>query len=305
MNTTQLECFVTLANTLNYVRTAEELCMTQPGVSRQIQSLEQEVGAKLFHRTTRSVSLTQIGAEFLPEARQMLKTYYHAIEWISAFHKDAHQTLKIGYSDPHALTSVQKILTPLLSELENLSPELSLDQTDASLHRLVSGDLDLVFGIKDAKFKNEKICFIPLHEEHFVCVLRKDHPLAEKYKRKRKKTVSSEDLAAYRQVIDIPPYLLKNAFSRGHKIIPVNDTFQNLIVTNSTEAYALVLAGAGFCLLPEYLTIPDKALKILKWAESPKAPLGLYADAQVYQDRASSVRKFIDIARGLYANQAH
>lgn len=72
MNTTQLECFTTLANTLNYMRAAEELNMTQPAVSRQIQSLEQELGTQLFHRTTRTVSLTQVGAQFLPEAQSML-----------------------------------------------------------------------------------------------------------------------------------------------------------------------------------------------------------------------------------------
>ena len=78
MNTTRLQCFTTLAGTLNYVKTADELHMTQPAVSRQIQSLEQELGAALFHRTTRSVSLTQIGLQFLPEAGAMLNAYYHS-----------------------------------------------------------------------------------------------------------------------------------------------------------------------------------------------------------------------------------
>jgi DNA-binding transcriptional LysR family regulator len=299
MNTTQLECFTTLASTLNYVRTAEELNMTQPGVSRQIQSLEQELGARLFHRTTRSVSLTQIGAEFLPEAQQMLSTYYHSIEWISAFHKHPHQTLKIGYNDPHALIFLQKVLTPLLQDTPSLSPEFTFDQTDANLQRLVSGELDLVFGIKDAKFENEKILFTPLHEEHFICVLRKDHPLAEECRKKRRKTVSSDELFSYRQVIDIPPYLLKNAFSRGHKIIPVNDTLQNIIVTNSAEAYALVLAGAGYCLLPGYMLVPEKELKFLDWEESPRAPLGIYSDVQAYKDTKTSVRQFINHAAAM------
>ena len=66
MNTQQLECFTTLAKTLNYAKTAEQLSMSQPAVSRQIQSLETELGAQLFNRTTRSVSLTQVGFQFLP-----------------------------------------------------------------------------------------------------------------------------------------------------------------------------------------------------------------------------------------------
>ncbi|MFV0636785.1 LysR family transcriptional regulator [Mitsuokella sp.] len=301
MNMTQLECFTTLASTLNYVRTAEELNMTQPGVSRQIQSLEQELGARLFHRTTRSVSLTQVGAEFLPEAQQMLGIYYRSREWIAAFHQNAPQTLKIGYNDPHALVFLRKVLALILPDAQNLYPAFTLDQTDANLQRLVSGELDLVFGIRDAKFKNEKIVFTPLRREQFVCVLRKDHPLAEACSRKRRKTVSSEELLPYRQIINIPPYLLKNAFSRGHKLIPVNDTLQNILVTNSSEAYALVLAGLGYCLLPEYMLIPDKKLKFLTWQESPSAALGIYADAQTYQDKTSSLRKFVNCAAGLFS----
>ena len=62
MNTSQLECFISLANTLNYMKTSEQLGLTQPAVTKQIQSLETELCCKLFNRTTRSVTLTRAGA---------------------------------------------------------------------------------------------------------------------------------------------------------------------------------------------------------------------------------------------------
>ena len=49
MNTAQLECFVSLAGTLNFVRTAEEIGLTQPAVSKQIKALEDELGVRLSH----------------------------------------------------------------------------------------------------------------------------------------------------------------------------------------------------------------------------------------------------------------
>ena len=55
MNTTQLECFVTVAENLNFARAAAILHITQPAVTHQIVSLEGELDAKLFIRTTRSV----------------------------------------------------------------------------------------------------------------------------------------------------------------------------------------------------------------------------------------------------------
>lgn len=300
MNTTQLQCFTTLANTLNYVRAAEELHMTQPAVTRQIQSLEQELGAKLFFRTTKNVSLTQIGMQFLPEASSMLNTYYHSVEWISSFHQNAAGKLRIGYADTHALRLISDILHPMLKDRENIAPELILGQTDANLHKLTSGDLDLIFGIRDARFTNDAIRFIRLHEEHFFCVCRKDHPIAAACRKRHKSEVFSTDLSPYPQIIDIPPYLLKNVFSRGHRIIPINDELNNILVTNASEAYALVLAGAGFALLPHYLLMKHPDLKFLDWKESPHTQLGIYCrNDQTYNSR-SAVEDFIRNAQALF-----
>ena len=62
MNTFQLSCFLQVAETLNFARAAEILHVTQPAVTQQIRSLEKELGVPLFHRTTRSVKLTQARA---------------------------------------------------------------------------------------------------------------------------------------------------------------------------------------------------------------------------------------------------
>jgi DNA-binding transcriptional LysR family regulator len=102
--------------------------------------------------------------------------------------------------------------------------------------------LDLLVGIKDAKFTADDIAFQKLHDDAFVCVVHKTHPLAQACKKRRQKSVSSADIWPYRQIIDIPPYLLKHVFSRGHHIVPVNDELDNIICANTSEAYNLVLA---------------------------------------------------------------
>ena len=69
MNTFQLSCFLAVAEHLNFARAAEELHVTQPAVTQQIHSLEKELGATLFQRTTRKVSLTAEGLAFLSDAQ--------------------------------------------------------------------------------------------------------------------------------------------------------------------------------------------------------------------------------------------
>ena len=73
MNTTQLECFMEVANFLNFSRAAERLRITQPAVSHQISTLEDELGVKLFHRTSKSVRLTPAGDLFTQYAGEILK----------------------------------------------------------------------------------------------------------------------------------------------------------------------------------------------------------------------------------------
>ena len=74
MNTVQLECFVTVAEHLNFSKASRVLKITQPAVSHQIQTLEEELDVKLFNRTSKSVTLTQEGISFFADAQLILKT---------------------------------------------------------------------------------------------------------------------------------------------------------------------------------------------------------------------------------------
>lgn len=66
MNLFQLECFLAVAECLNFARAAESMNITQPSITHQIRSLETELNTRLFHRTTRTVALTAEGRIFLP-----------------------------------------------------------------------------------------------------------------------------------------------------------------------------------------------------------------------------------------------
>ena len=299
MTTSQLECFISLAGTLNYMKTAEQLGLTQPAVSKQIQSLETELNCKLFNRTTRSVTLTKAGTAFLTDANTIIDTFYHSKERISNYQQRDLHSLKIGYMDPHTIYLISRILKPLFVSKPNVIPEFTQDQTDANLSRLSNSQLDLIVGMKDAKFKDSNIHFTKLYDEELYCVINKNLILAKELKAHKKKTVTTKDLWEYRQIISVPPYLIRNLFSRRRYIVPVNEEVDNAICTNATEAYGLLLANYGYALLAGYEILQHKDLITFKWEESPHAPFGIYSKSTVLKDKSSMEYEFIQIAATL------
>ena len=72
MELRQLRYFITLANELSFTRAAKLLHVSQPPLSYQIAQLEDELGARLFERTSRIVSLTEAGKALVPHAKAIL-----------------------------------------------------------------------------------------------------------------------------------------------------------------------------------------------------------------------------------------
>lgn len=123
--------------------------------------------------------------------------------------------------------------------------------------------------------------------------------LAKELKAHKKKTVTTKDLWEYRQIISVPPYLIRNLFSRRRYIVPVNEEVDNAICTNATEAYGLLLANYGYALLAGYEILQHKDLVTYKWEESPHAPFGIYSKSTVLKDKSSMEYEFIQIAATL------
>ena len=98
MELTHLRYFAAVARTLHFRRAASVLNMTQAPLSAAIRKLEDELGAELFKRTSRSVELTAAGNFFLPEAEAVLNRAEQAQKRLQNFlHKKQHKNIKNNY----------------------------------------------------------------------------------------------------------------------------------------------------------------------------------------------------------------
>lgn len=201
---------------------------------------------------------------------------------------------------PHCINLISLILRDIINDYTNLIPEFTHDQTDSNLSHLVNDQLDLVIGMRDAKFSDDNVVFTKLHEEYFICVMHKEMPLAHELAEKGLDTVTTEQIWKYRQVVAIPPYLLKNYFSRGRYIVPVNDDLDNAVCSNANEAYGLVLAGFGYAFIPEHQFMPHPDLAIFRWENSPHAAFGIYSRKDVPTEKSAVLKSFIRNAKAVY-----
>ena len=123
MNTKQLKCFVHLSETLSFTRTGQLLYITQPTVTHQINTLEDELGLKLFIRTKRKVELTPAGVSFYNDIKDILTRTNIAVAKAKNNSLAFESNLSIGYDGnvevKYLPDILQKKIASCTSLLEN------------------------------------------------------------------------------------------------------------------------------------------------------------------------------------------
>ena len=175
MNTIQLECFISVAEHLNFSRASEELKITQPAVSHQIRTLEEELGVKLFIRTSKSVSLTEEGLMFLPDAQLILKTSLSAKERLGRH--EHFMPFEIGCHNHMELNLLPPVIRQLSIEFPLLRPSIRLVPFPSLLGQVENQQVHAVFGTKEGQ-KKTSLYFRELCSAPVACVCSPEHPLA-------------------------------------------------------------------------------------------------------------------------------
>ena len=180
MNTDQLKSFIQVAENLNFARAAEILKITQSAVSRQIHSLEDELGTKLLHRTTRTVTLTPAGISFLEDAKNVMGRLKVAEQKIQRHQSTNIQVLTIGCQNEANLDLLCKVLKSCKQQIPELYPFLKVIPHRSILGLFYQDELDLLFGFQeDIPIKNDTI-YKELFQIPLCCIVPASHPYAER-----------------------------------------------------------------------------------------------------------------------------
>ena len=178
MDIYQIKNFLILTETLNFRKAAEQINIVQPALSRQIQLLENEIGALLFNRSKRTVTLTDAGMYFRNEATRILLDLNKTILRTSQIHSGEAGEVRITHSSSAMNTVIPLFLVKVKQkwpDLKTIAEETSnFEQIEMLVKR--KSDLGVAPNIILPPEVNSKV----LYRENFVLILPGDHPLSKK-----------------------------------------------------------------------------------------------------------------------------
>ncbi len=174
----QLSYVVAVAEHQNFTRAAEQCFVVQSALSHQIARLEQELGARLFHRTSRNVRLTSAGAALLPAARQCLDAAERARAEVAATIGEIRGRLSVGVIPTAAAIDVPAALRAYHERHPQVRVSLNTAASDALIEHVDDGRCDVAFLGLPTGTTVSSVHHYRLVDDYLVAVMAPAHPIA-------------------------------------------------------------------------------------------------------------------------------
>lgn len=298
MDTDNLRLFVMAAERLNISAAGRELGLAPAVASARLAKLEQELGVELLRRTTRKVSLSLDGADFLPYAREILAQADAGRAVLGGKEAGAKGTLRFAAPSSFA----QLHIMPLLPEFHELYPDLILDlRLSDTRFDAIEGSFDLALRsapLTDSSLKGRKLA----DDTRVLCA-------SPAYLERRGSPKTPEDLAGHDLIAwgNLEPRELVNADGETAPLNPARMTCRT-IVDDGDAQRAATLAGAGLSMnslwnVASELASGRLARVLPGWAMNDQSVLWLvYPRTNVLTPKT---RIFIDFLIARLGNQSY
>ena len=177
MDIRQLECFVAVAEELHFRRAGERLGLSQSALSERVSALEHELGARLFFRTTRQVSLTQAGSEFIQDAKRILADIEKSVSHVRHTAESDLRHVRVSGVDE----AISMLLPKALIAFRQTDPKvhvqvLEVSSSEQHSQELIAHRTDVAF-IRTPQ-ENEFITSQLLNRQPIVVALANTNPLS-------------------------------------------------------------------------------------------------------------------------------
>jgi len=294
MDVRQLRCFIAVAEELHFGRAAERLGLAPPALSRQISTLEEELGCVLLTRTTRQVSLTRAGLIMLEEAKGILARMEYASRAVREASLASGKVLRIGAIDAASSSFVPDALVAFRERYPGIEIKFVEAMTASLIQMLEAGKLDLA--LTRPPRKPTDCAFEILRVERPIVVLNEKHPLASR------DHLTMQDLVGQPFIVPskrIRPFAYDLVMAYFESVGTVPNV--SIEATEKPAMMSAVAAGLGMALAPDWvcrLSFPGVTMRRLRGAMlDPPPPGALVGIAWRPQQRLDPRDDFLSILR--------
>ncbi len=244
----QLRLLVALLETGQVSGAAAQVAMSQPAASRLLAELEKTVGAPLYDRHARGVTLTSAGQVLAARAREMLHGLDQVQHEITSLASGESGKVRIGSVTGPAV----QLVLPVIRELRVTYPEIEIsvlvDTSNKLGEALVAGDLDFYIGRQPDGMDPSAIVLEEIGREPVALVTRLEHPLL------RRDELKIEDCLDYDWVMQpedgllrrtAEAYLLRNGYRPPARILSTSSLLLTLAIICETNAIAPIARAAA------------------------------------------------------------
>ncbi len=258
MNLEQLRGFATIARVGHFTHAAEELHLTQPSLSRQIATLEQDLGSELFHRARGNITLTAAGRALLPLASRMLADEESIRVEMAELAGLRRGRVRLGAPPTLCVSLVAEVL----SEFRRRYPGIELHIAEAGsrvlLEQLAGGQLDLALIVTSEHAVNEATLeHTPLLRERLVVAASPGGALGSR------QVVDLKALSAIPQIAFSHGYDLRAATMAAYR---ERGLAPNVVIDGGEMDAVLrfVQAGLGVAVVPATVLTQSTALRAVQ-----------------------------------------
>lgn len=239
-----LEVLLSLADTRNVTRSAAQLHMSQPALSKWLKELESNIGLPLFERHARGLRPTAYGQSLIEHARRIGSDLDRARDDMSALRDGSSGRVVVGGSG----AAISSIVPDAVLALLRAMPQASIDVVEGTMDHLIEqlgrNEIDVAVGRSSAKYHDADVASEDLYVERLHFLARVGHSLL------KKRHLEWQDLRRYRWVVwtrDIPSReLLDNALVTAGQTLPKDSVHSNsALATLSLVATSDMLAVAS------------------------------------------------------------
>jgi DNA-binding transcriptional LysR family regulator len=239
----QLRAFWLVAQEGSMTRAAQQMHLTISALSMLVRTLEEELGVRLFERTTRRMELTEAGRQFMPAVRDVFLALDSGIQTLQEGKRRKSERLTLATSPLLAGTVVPAVIAKFREQFPNVDVTLADVPVDQVVSQVRESKAD--FGICTADAALTDLIAQVLYQDTLMLACSPDHPMAERAQ------------ATWSDLIDQPLILLNPGTGMRRLTDQALSEFTLRLkpafeVANIQTAIGLVAAGLGISVLPAY-----------------------------------------------------